>query len=183
MAGKSDEEVRVAVDGIVAVAVLNTTAPTSATSSLPAAWKDLGYISEDGVDEENTQDSQKLKAWQNSKTVRTIVTDGETVFKFTMLQSSKETLETYYGVAVGTDGSFVFDPSAERPKRALVLDVIDGTKVIRKYAPETQVTEVGTVSHKNGEVLGYEVTITAYRNEALKGSVKHWHSALATTGA
>lgn len=180
MAGKLDTEVRVAVDGIVSVAVLGTTAPTSATASLPASWKDLGYISEDGVDEENSQDSEKLKAWQNSKTVRTIVTDGETVFKFTLLQSSKETLETYYGVAVGTDGSFVFDPTAERPKRCLILDVIDGTNRIRKFAPESQVTEVGTISHKNGEVLGYEVTVTAYRNDTLGGSVKHFHSALVT---
>lgn len=175
---KSESEVRVAVDGMVSTAALGATAPTSASSNLGSAWADTGYISEDGIEEENSQDTEKLKAWQNSKTVRTLVTGGETTFKFTMLQSNAETLKLYYGATVDANGSFVFDPTAERPTIAIVLDVIDGTNRIRKYAPEAQVTSIGTVTHKNGEGVAYEVTVTAYRNTTLGGSVKHWHSAL-----
>lgn len=180
---KSENEIRVAVDGMVSTAALGATAPTSASSNLGSSWTDTGYLSEDGIDEDNTQDSTKLKAWQNSKTVRTLVTDGETTFKFTMLQSDAETLKLYYGATIDSSGAFVFDPTKERPKFALVLDVLDGDDRIRKYAPEAQVTEVGTVSHKAGEGISYEVTVTAHRNTALGGSVKHWHSDLVVSGS
>ena len=63
---------------------------------------------------------------------------------------------------------------------AFVLDILDGTERVRKYAPEAQITEVGDQVFQNGEPIGYEVTITANRNETLAGAVKHWYSSIAT---
>jgi len=58
--------VRVAVTGAVYVAPTGSTAPTDATTALDAAWKSVGYISEDGVVESNDTENEEVKAWQNS---------------------------------------------------------------------------------------------------------------------
>jgi len=99
-----------------------------------------------------------------------------------LIQTSAETVALYYGGAVDPDdGSIVIDPTAERPRIALVLDVIDGDNRIRAYAPEAQVVEVGDQVYANGEPIGYEVTIECSYNETLVGSVKKWYSALVVT--
>lgn len=179
--GKTADEVRVAVDGLVAIGATTLTAPSSASSNLPSGWSDLGFISEDGVTETLSQDTQKLKAWQNGATVRTLVTDGEASFKFVLLQTSAETIALYYGGTVGADGSIVSNPAAERPRQSFVIDVIDGDSRIRKYIPIGQVTEVGDLVYKGTEAVGYEVTVVAHYSDSLGGSVKHMHSDLVTT--
>ena len=182
MAGKNVEEVRVGVDGIVAVGVFGTAAaPTDATTALGVTWKDLGYVSEDGVTESTSVTTEKIRAWQKAKVVRTTVTEGTVSFQLVLIQTSADTLALYYGGTVEADGSIVIDPTAERPVIALDLDVIDGDEIIRAYAPEAQVTEVGDLVYQNGAPIGYEVTIEANHNEALGGSVKKWYASLDTT--
>ena len=51
------------VGGAVFRAVAGTAAPTDATTALAAAFKDLGYCSEDGLVNTNTPSSTKIKAW------------------------------------------------------------------------------------------------------------------------
>jgi hypothetical protein len=179
MAGKNTEEVYLGVDGIVATGAFGVAAaPTDATTALGATWTDLGYVSDQGVDETLNQSTTPLRAWQKNKVVRTVVEDGDVQYHFVLLQTSAETVAFYYGGTVATDGSIVIDQSAERPTLAFVLDVIDGDNVIRAYGPEAQVTEVGNQVYRNGEPVGYEVTVTCNYNEALGGSVKKWYSAL-----
>lgn len=181
MAGKAVDEVRVAVDGVVSVGTFGTAIePTSAVSVLAAPWIDLGYVSEDGVTETTDVSTEKIKAWQKGKVVRVVVTEGTVSWKFVLLQTSADTLAFYYGGTVGTDGSIVIDLTKERPVIALDLDIIDGDEIIRAYAPEAQVTEVGDQVYSNGAAIGYEVTVEARHNEDLGGSVKKWYSSLAT---
>lgn len=176
---KAVDEVRVGVDGIVATAVFGTAAPTSGISTLPTpAWTDLGYVSEDGVTETTETSTEKIRAWQKAKVVRTVVTEGAVRWSFTLIQTSAETVALYYGGTVEEDGSIVIDPTAVRPVLAFDLDVIDGDEIIRAYAPEAQVTEVGDQVYQNGAPIGYEVTVEAQHNEALGGSVKKWYSSL-----
>ncbi|KTS90673.1 hypothetical protein NS183_07760 [Microbacterium testaceum] len=177
--GKNIEEVYVAVDGIVAVGVFGTaTPPTSATSTLGPSWKDTGYVSEDGVTETTEQSTTVLRAWQKRKKVRTLVEEGSVRYQFRLIQTNADTVALYYGGTVATDGSIVIDPTKERPVIAFDLDVIDGDNVVRAYAPEAQVVEVGDQVYSNGEPIGYEVTVECSYNEALGGSVKKWYSAL-----
>ena len=186
MAGKITSEVRVAVDGIVSTAPDGTgTPPTSAVSTLASPWVDLGYVSEDGVTEATAQSSEKIRAWQNGKAVRTVVTEGETTYQLTLIQTNKATVALYYGADVATDGSIIVNPMKERPLFELNLDVIDGDDIVRAYAPEAQVTEVGDQVYSNGVPIGYEVTVTCAvvadcAASGKPGSVKKWYSTLAT---
>lgn len=51
------------VGGAVSVAPLGTVLPTDAKTALNEAFKNLGYISEDGLNNENSPESEKIKAW------------------------------------------------------------------------------------------------------------------------
>jgi hypothetical protein len=185
---KNIDDVRVGVDGIVATGPLNATPPTSATSPLPTGpdgFVDLGYVSEDGVTETTEQNVQKLRAWQNAKVVRSFITEGETVYKLTLIQTTADTIALYYGGSVEADGSIIVNPMSERPIVSFVFDIIDGDEVIRTYAPEAQVTEVGDQVYQNGAPIGYEITISCsvvdnIAGSTAKGSVKKWYSSLAT---
>jgi hypothetical protein len=174
---KNVEEVRVAVDGIVSSGPRTVAAPTAVDSAL-TGYADLGYVSEDGVTESNTQSTEVLRAWQKAKIVRTLVTEGETTFALTLIQTNADTLGEYYGVAPEADGSFITSATNERPHRKYVLDIFDGDEWIRKYIADGQVTEVGDQVFQNGAAIGYEVTITAYDDDELGGSVQHWVKSL-----
>lgn len=180
---KNVDQVKVGVDGVVSSAPTGTAAPTTVDGTLNVAFADLGYVSEDGVTETNERTHEMIRAWQNGRIVRTIVTEGSTTFSFTLLQTSSDVLAEYYGGTIAVDGSIVTDPHDERPHRAYVIDVVDGTDKIRKYIPDGQITEVGDIVYANGEPVGYEVTLMAYHNDALGGSVKHWFKSLDTSGS
>jgi hypothetical protein len=177
-------EVRVAVDGVVRVAPLATAAPTSVDSTWTGST-DIGYISDEGITETNTLTTEKIRAWQRNAVVRTIVTEGVTTFQFTMIQTSSATLAEYYGIELAdideATGSFVSNPGVEKPRKSYVLDFIDGDEKIRKYIPDGQVTETGDVSYVSQELIAYPVTVTAYDDGVLEGSVQHFFSALVET--
>lgn len=173
--------VRVGVSGIIATAALGTSAPTSAVSSI-AAFTDVGFVGEDGLTETNDQTIEKIHAWQNNVTVRTTVTEGEASFQFVLLETNVNTIALAYGSTVGVDGSIIVSPGVERPHKAFVLDIIDGTNINRNWIPDGQITELGDIVYANGEAIGYEVTLTAYAHASLdggKGSVQKWWSQFA----
>ena len=55
--------------GIVFFAATGTTLPTDATTTLAAAFKDCGYISEDGISYDNTRDVTEIKEMGGSVTL------------------------------------------------------------------------------------------------------------------
>lgn len=159
----TSSNVRVAVTGAVYVAPTATTAPTAADSTLNVAFKDLGYVSEDGVTETRDRSTNQIKAWQNADLVREVVTDSAYTLNLTLIETKLETVELFYGASVDdTDGSVAIVPSATGGRKSFVVDVIDGSSLIRIYLPSAEVTEVGDQVYQSGEPIGYEVTITGY---------------------
>lgn len=175
------EEVRVAIDGVVSVGTYGSAvAPTSHSSALGTGWTDLGLVTSDGVTRATEQETEVLRAWQNNQRVRTLITEGEVTFEFVLMQTNADTVGFFHGSEVDADGSIVVDPTAERPRIAFNLDIIDGDSVIREYAPNAQVTEVGEQVAVSGEEFGWPVTVTASFDETLGGATKRWFSDLVT---
>lgn len=179
-------KVRVAVSGAVSKGATSAAAPTGTASAL-TGFTDLGYVSEDGVSIAlpDSGDAEAIKAWQNGATVRTIRTpsDENPTYTFTLLETKKEVVETYFGVTVttaATEGSFEIDTQDARGYDSYVLDVIDGAELIRVYIPKGIVASVGDQVYANGEPIGYEVTIDAERNDTLGYNAKQWATALKT---
>jgi hypothetical protein len=174
--------VRVAVTGAIYRAPTATAAPTAHGSTLNVAFKDLGYVSEDGVKEKRERSTEQIKAWQNAAIVRETITDANLRYTFVLIESNALTVGAYYGTVVDpTDGSVVIVPAATGGRHAYVVDVIDGDVVIRNYIPDGEITEVGDLAYKNGEPIGYEVTLTTYPDSGIGGNAVRWQSDLIVT--
>lgn len=96
------------ITGAVFGAPVGSTLPTTATEALAAAFKDLGYISEDGLSNGNSPTKETVKEWGGA-VVATIQTERPDTFTLTFLESENaDVLKMIYGpgnVTVGEDGS------------------------------------------------------------------------------
>lgn len=155
------KNVRVAVTGAALVAPLGTTAPTNSTTAVAATFKDVGYISEDGVTQSISTDVSDIKAWQNGDVVRKVQTSHDYTLQFSMIETTDTTLKLYYADSTATAGA-VKVTGAQSAHNVWVLDVKDGDDTIRIVLPDAQITERGEVTFKNDEAVGYDITLTAY---------------------
>lgn len=160
--------VEVAVSGRVCLAPLGTAAPTDSSTELDAAWKDVGYISEDGVTETPEADTQVINAWQNGDEVRVVQTSHAIRYGFTMIETNEVSLRAYYGHYDDSTGN-VRVTGRQLPRQMMVIesfDEIGGVLMVRRrFAEVAQVTERGEVSLTNSDATGYEVTVTCYPGE------------------
>lgn len=152
--------------GAIASAPLGTLLPTDSKSDLNLAFKSLGYISEDGITNENSPESEEVKAW-GGQTVLSSQTEKKDTFKFKLIESlNVEVLKEAYGAdnVTGTlsTGITVKANSNELPEHSLVIDILLKNKNFQRIViPRGKVSEIGEVSYKDGEPIGYELTITA----------------------
>lgn len=162
--------------GGVSIGAVGATGPTDATTPLDAAFKGAGYVGEDGLVEATDRSTEKVKAW-GGDTVKIVQTDFAVTYAFTFLETlNADVLKTVYGdanvtttPASATKGTLysVKVNSAELPAKAFVFDMKDGVARIRIHVPEGKITEIGEISYKDGEVIGYNVTVEALPNAAL----------------
>lgn len=162
-------KVQVAISGEFYVAPVGTTAPTDASTPLPAAWAGLGFVHEDGVTGSFEEDQEAIPAWQKATIVRTVTTSSEARFELTLIQSGPEVMELYYKgstLVEGAEGEFSMSVAGPQPDpRAMCLDVVDGDHLERIYMPSAEVVERGEITYASSEPIGYAVTITAYASD------------------
>ena len=153
------------VGGAVHWAPLGTTLPTSATAALNGAFVDLGYVSEDGLTNNNSPESDTVKAW-GGDTVLTLQTDRPDTFALTLLEAMNEdVLKTIYGstnVTADAYGNLTVQATAgEMPSGAWVFDMIlKGGRAKRIVVPNGTISELGEITYKDDEAVGYNITIT-----------------------
>lgn len=150
--------------GAAYYAPTTTTLPTDATTALDAAFKALGYISEDGLTNSREITSENLKAWGGDN-VLTLQTGHEDKFSFTMLESlSEDVLKIFYGDsnvtgALGT-GFAVKANGKEHPELSWAFEMVmrDGA-LKRVVVPYGTVAEIGEVTYVDNGAVGYQVTL------------------------
>lgn len=151
------------IGGAVFRAPLGTTLPTTPTETLDAAFKNLGYVSEDGVTNDNSPASNTIKAWGGTVVINT-QTERPDSYKLTLIEAlNEDVLKTVYGdskVTVNGNDIKVEATAEELPSCSWVIDKIlkDGA-ISRTVIPCGNVSEVGTITYKDDEVVGYEITI------------------------
>lgn len=156
------------VSGSIYYGPLTATIPTDAETELDEAFVCVGYISEDGVENDNTINTNDIKAWGGDIVLKP-VTESTDDFKFTMIESKNvDALKAYFGednVTVDPDtGAITIDKtSADLPKQAWVIDqVLNDGRLKRLVIPNGQVTNRETITYKDEEAVGLGVTVTAY---------------------
>lgn len=153
------------VGGAVHWAPLGTSLPTSATEALNAAFVDLGYVSEDGLTNNNSPESDTVKAW-GGDTVLNMQTDRPDTFALKLIEAMNEdVLKTIYGssnVTADGDGNLTVKATAQDMiSGAWVFDmVLKGGRAKRIVVPNGTISELGEIVYKDDEAVGYDITIT-----------------------
>ena len=137
--------------------------PTSATEELSSDFKDLGYISDAGLINSNSPESDEIKAW-GGDTVLILQTEKPDTFKFVLLETGNENvLEAVYPSVTKTDdGLKVVASSDVMDDACWVFNmVLSGGKKKRIVVPRAQISEIGDISYTDSDAVGYELTISA----------------------
>ena len=165
-----------AVGGAAYIAPLNTTLPTDATTALEAAFTGLGYISEDGLVNSNSPETEQVKAW-GGDVVLTTLTEKQDTFKFTLIEVlNADVLGFVYGSdnVTGTlaTGISVAAKAAQLPGHVMAFDMIMRGGVLQRIVlPNAEISEIGDVEYTDSGAAGYEITVTALPDAS--GSTHH----------
>lgn len=155
-----------AIGGAIYRAAKGTTLPTDATTALDAAFKALGYCSEDGLVNSNSPSTTDLKAW-GGDTVLSLQEEKPDTFQFTLIESlNVEVLKAVYGSdnVTGTlaTGLTVSASADEQEEAVWVVEMVMNSNTVKRVVvPHGKISEIGDISYTDSDAVGYEITLTA----------------------
>lgn len=154
------------IGGAIHRAPVGTTLPKDAKEELDPAFKEMGYVSEDGLTNSNSPDTDKVKAW-GGDTVLTYQKGRDDDYKATFIEAKNvEVLKMVYGDENVTGdletGITVKANAKEAEYYAYVVDLILRDNTLKRIViPSAKVTEIGDVTYSDDDAVGYETTLSA----------------------
>lgn len=154
------------IGGAISTAPVGTTLPTDATSELDPVFVNLGYISEDGLTNENTREAENIKAW-GGDVVASLQSEKEDKFTYTLIEIANiNVLKEVFGqdnVSGSLENGIVVNANAnELEERSIIIDMILNGGVLKRIViPNGKIVEMGETVYKDDELAGYEVTSQA----------------------
>lgn len=152
--------------GAIYRAPLGTALPKTYSEQLNAAFKNLGYVSEDGIVNSNSPSGGKVRAWGGS-TVMNYTEDKPDTFQMKLLEAfNSDVLKTIYqekNVKVESNGDIAVTATAEDAEQACwVVDMIlKGGRAKRIVIPIASITEMQEINYRDNEPVGYGITLSA----------------------
>lgn len=170
-------------NGAIHVAPLGTALPTDATTALTDAFQSLGYVSKDGITNNNSASSESTTAWGGD-----VVLDGQTdkpdTFKFTLIEAlNLDVLKFVYGDdnVTGTlsEGIAVAVSRDESKECVVVADMIVRNDAAKRIViPRAKAITVGEIIYQQGKPVGYPITISCSPDE--KGKTHYEYTKIKT---
>lgn len=154
------------IGGAIYKAPITTTLPTDATTDLADAFICLGYVSEDGIRNNNTASTGKIKAF-GGDTIVTYTEEKPDTFQFTLAEAlNEDVLKAVYGdnnVSGSLSAGISIKANSEELENcAWAIELVLKNNVVKRIViPRASITEVGEIAYGDSSLLGYEVTITA----------------------
>jgi hypothetical protein len=171
------DAVEVAATGAVYMSTIGASPPANATASWSTAWKELGFLGEDGWTENQGLDSEEIKAWQSGAVVRRVITGSRMEVSFTAIETNLNTVELFYPGSTVTGTGVPIKLPVATPK-AFGFDVLDGTKRIRVVVPKAELVDRGEISYVNGGPVSYPVTLNVTPDSTNKLADKYFDPAI-----
>ncbi|MFI6638174.1 phage tail protein [Streptomyces sp. NPDC050504] len=174
MPGMNPSEIRVAGTGRVLTAPLGTPAPTDVTAQWPAAWRDLGYTTTDGIRFNKKDKIDPVDTWQSVSPARFVYSDRDLTVKFALLQLNEDTLPFFFGGAAvkeTAEGSklYRYEIAAEpvEDERMLGVEFADGGVIRYRFVIQRgQVTETEELQLTRTAALKLGLTFTALATDS-----------------
>lgn len=191
---KQQQLIRKMVDGSVFVGPSTAEPITSLTDPadkllkpLPAAYEDVGWLSDDGAQFGRDVETSDITSWGSVEPTRTDITADTTTLQIACQETKKTTIGLYSGADVRNTranpatGEVIIDKPA-RPGflyyRVLVLgvDLTDaGELYVARFLPNARVTDYDEQNFQSSddEPLAFPVTLTGFIDSAL-GVSERW---------
>lgn len=159
-------------DDTVWLAPLGSTLPTTLATP-DAAFEDVGYLGEDGIDHGRDADVQEFRVHQAGKVVRKKVTSSTKTIVFRAVEDNDVVAGIADNVISSTTATGVttrhLSDAAEVAARACAVDLIDNGYMKRIVVPRLEIIVTGTQTFANssmteleceGTIIGeyYEIT-------------------------
>lgn len=157
--------------GAIWAAPKGTTLPTDTATALDAAFKCLGYCSDDGLTNTTDLETEEIKAW-GGDTVLTIQTSKDDKFGFTLIEILNEDVLKFVFGSQNVTGSIstgltVTVNNDEVEETALVIDMILRDNTAKRIViPDCKISEFGDITYSDSEAVGYELTTTCMPDES-----------------
>lgn len=154
------------IGGAVFRAPVGTALPTSATASLAAAFKGLGFVSDAGVTNGAGVTTNSFKSW-GGDVVLTALESRDDTFAMNLIESlNTEVLKTFYGDAnvsgALSTGITVTANGKDLGSYSYVIDMIMRDGAIKRIViPTAQISETGDVVYTDNDIVAYPVTLAA----------------------
>lgn len=170
--------------GGIYCAPANTTLPTDAATALASAFKELGYVAEDGVVNSISRETTDVKEW-GGDVVDTIITGQTDAFKFKLMESvNVDTLKAVFGASNVTESSGAITVTVKSDNPTSYVWVIDmaikNNRMKRIVIPDGKITALGDISYKSTEMTMYDVTLSCAYDSTIGGTHKEYVSATPT---
>lgn len=158
------------IGGAVYRAPAGTAAPTNATTALPAAFQCLGYVSDEGVTNANSRETEEIKAWGGDTVANPQTGKTDTLQMILIEFLNVEALKAYFGDGnvTGTlaSGITVKSNSQELERAVWVVEMIAAGGYPHRYViPDGKVNETEDITYVDSDVAGLGLTVTAYPDE------------------
>lgn len=152
--------------GCIYRAKFGTALPTSVDDQLNAAFKELGYVSKDGISNDSSKETAEEQEW-GGVVVLNMESGKKDQWKPKLIEGlNVEVLKTVYGednVTGDLDtGLEIADTNDEAEQFSWVIDMImKGNVKKRIVIPQAAVTSVAEIVYKADQSVGYGLTIAA----------------------
>ena len=155
------------ISGAVYVAPIGTTLPTDATTALDNAFVCLGYVSEDGLENNNDMDVSAIKAWGGMIVYRSL-NELDDNFVLTLIESENtDVLKAVYGsnnVTVDASGNVTVAVKADDPEENVwVFELaLRNGRAKRIVIADGAITAREAITYNDSDAVGYGITVSAY---------------------
>ena len=176
------------VGGVFYTAPYGTALPTDATTVLPEAWKNNGYVSEDGITNSTDTDNSTIVE-MGGATVLTEVTSYAESYQMTLIEIlNEDAAKTRYGdknVKTDANGGLTITHNLPDGNFSGVIELaLNGNKVDRIVIPNITRSEFGDRTLVGTDAMGYDVTLSANMYGAYDGGTsREYIASVGTTTA